>query len=151
MRQAKVATNAKLKIFLEWFAARAAEKNSDVRLFNATHDGAQIAGFEHVDRPAALAGISPHQVNGADWAHTKQGPIRDVSYLIEDFTTIIRLMRENAMLSREARPDEKTLQKLNANDARFKNLNHAKDIAALAQQALILKIINIALLVSGLV
>lgn len=140
IRQAKVATNAKLKIFLEWFAARAAEKNSDVRLLNATHDGAQIAGFEHVDLPAALAGVSPRQVNGADWTHTKQGPIRDISNLIEDFTTIIRLMRENAMMSREARPDEKTLQKLNANDARFKNLNHAKDIAALAQQALILKI-----------
>jgi hypothetical protein len=61
IRQPKVATNAKLKIFLEWFAARAAEKNERVRLINATHDGAEIAGFEHVDLPTALTGVEPHE------------------------------------------------------------------------------------------
>ena len=140
IKQAKVATNAKLKIFLEWFAARAAEKQANLKLMNATHDGAQITGFEHVDLPEALAEVGTHAVVSAKLSTTNQAQIRDISYLIEDFTTIIRLMRENATLSREARPDEKTLQKLNANDARFKNLTHAKDIAALAQQALILKI-----------
>lgn len=140
IRQAKVATNAKLKIFLEWFAARAAEKNERVRLINATHDGAEIAGFEHVDLPTALTGIEPRENPAGKIAPRGQGQVRDISQLIEDFTTIMRLMRENENLSRVLMPDQKTVQKLNANDAAFKNLRQAKDIAALAQQALILKI-----------
>jgi hypothetical protein len=140
IRQPKVATNAKLKIFLEWFAARAAEKNERVRLINATHDGAEIAGFEHVDLPTALTGVEPHENPVGKIAPRGQGQVRDISHLIEDFTTIIRIMRENENLSRVQMPDQKTVQKLNANDAAFKNLKQAKDIAALAQQALILKI-----------
>jgi hypothetical protein len=140
IRQARVATNAKLAIFLEWFAARAAEKDPLIRLINSTYDGAHIAGFEHAPLGLALEGLAAARFSVPAVREARSPAGERMAKLIEDLATIARLMQENARLSLIAAPDQKSLQKLNANDEHFKSLKTAKDIAALAQQALILKI-----------
>lgn len=143
IRQAEVPTNGKLKIFLDWFAARAAEcDKSKVRLINATYDGARIQGFEHMSLAEALAEVSdlapvkakPHPGNfPSQIAHKTEK-------LMADLRLIGTLMRENATLSADQHAGVAALDRLNRNDEKLKALIPAKDIVALNAQALILRI-----------
>ncbi len=139
IRQSQVPTNAKLKIFLEWFSSRASERDPGLRLMNATHDGAHIAGFEHLDLSAALEGAGATGVQNVPTDKNRQAA-KSISGLVRAMDEIIELMRENTRLTAASQLSAAAIQKLDANDARFKSLSAAKNIVALGQQALILKI-----------
>ena len=136
----KVRTNAKLKIFLEWFSARASARDSHLRLINATHDGAHIAGFEHVNLSAALDGLSERAHLPLSGVAAESSKTKDVRTLVKAMGEIIELMQENAQLTSTSPLSAAAIQRLDANDARFKSQVVAKNIVALGQQALILKI-----------
>lgn len=142
IRQPAVRTNGKLKIFLDWFAARAAEcDKSKVRLINATYDGARIQGFEHLTLGEALAGVTDFSMP-ASLPQQEMRPMANekAKKLQVDLRTVFSLMRENTILSAEKNPGPGTLDKLNRNDEKLKALVPAKDIVALNAQALILRI-----------
>lgn len=139
IRQERVRTNGKLKIFHDWFEARAAGTDKQkVRLINATTDGARLHGFEHLPLAAALSGVTPHDMRPL--AVGGRGTVRPAGDLLSRLEQIEKLMRENEKLSREKNPLAAQLEKLNRNDTEFKSLGFAKEIVALNAQALILKI-----------
>lgn len=142
IRQQKVRTNGKLKIFLDWFASRAAGADKSViRLINATHDGARIQGFEHTSLTESLSGLPETAMPGTPKATAVQpNDSRKALKLQADLHTIYSLMRENAALSAARTPDAGTTERLNRNDGKLRAIVPAKDIVALNAQALILKI-----------
>ncbi|MBN8221089.1 MAG: motility associated factor glycosyltransferase family protein [Spirochaetes bacterium] len=139
IRQEKVRTNGKLKIFHDWFEARAADTNKQkIRLVNATADGARLNGFEHLPLAEALQGVTPQEAPAV--AIRVTGTIKPAGDLLGRLSQVQKLMHENEKLAREKNPAAAQIEKLNRNDAEFKSLGFAKEIVALNAQALILKI-----------
>lgn len=139
IRQEKVRTNGKLKIFHDWFEARAADTDKQkLRLINATADGARLNGFEHLPLAEALAGVTSQ--NAPDITLKLTGTVKEAGDLLTRLGQIEKLMQENEQLSRVIKPTAAQIEKLNRNDAAFKSLGFAKEIVALNAQALILKI-----------
>lgn len=139
IRQEKVRTNGKLKIFHDWFEARAADTDKQkIRLVNATADGARLNGFEHLPLAEALQGVTPHKAPAVAICVT--GTIKPAGDLLGRLSQVQKLMHENEKLAREKNPAAAQIEKLNRNDAEFKSLGFAKEIVALNAQALILKI-----------
>ncbi|MBX3722364.1 MAG: motility associated factor glycosyltransferase family protein [Turneriella sp.] len=139
IRQEKVRTNGKLKIFHDWFEARAADTDKQkIRLVNATADGARLNGFEHLPLAEALQGVTPHKAPAVAICVT--GTIKPAGDLLGRLSQVQKLMHENEKLAREKNPASAQIEKLNRNDAEFKSLGFAKEIVALNAQALILKI-----------
>lgn len=142
IRQPQVRTNGKLRIFHDWFEARAADTDkSRVRLINATHDGAYLRGYEHLSLSDALAGLGKESATCA-WqvANTGADMRTRAEKLITGLGDVYRITKENAALSRQKKPEPQTIQQLNANDAKLKATGIAREIAGLNAQALILKI-----------
>jgi hypothetical protein len=142
IRQPQVRTNGKLRIFHEWFEARAADTDrTRVRLINATHDGAYLRGFEHLTLGEALAGLTQERARCA-WQHSAvETDLRArAEKLIADLSAVYRYTSENAMLARQKNAAPQTLQQMNANDQKLKSTGIAREIAGLNAQALILKI-----------
>jgi len=142
IRQAQVRTNGKLRIFHDWFEARAAEiDKAKVRLINATYDGAYLRGFEHLTITEALDGLGIESAR-CNWqkSHTSTDMRARAEKLLADLDAIYRITKENAALSRQKQPDPQTIQQLNANDSKLKATGIAREIAGLNAQALILKI-----------
>jgi hypothetical protein len=142
IRQPQVRTNGKLRIFHEWFEARAADTDrTRVRLINATHDGAYLRGFEHLTLSEALAGLTEERARCA-WQHSAiETDLRArAEKLIADLSAVYRYTSENAMLARQKNAAPQTLQQMNANDQKLKSTGIAREIAGLNAQALILKI-----------
>lgn len=142
IRQRTVPTNGKLKIFHDWFEARAAEiDKSRVRLINATHDGVTLRGFEHLSLGDALTDVP--EGNFA-LSLPKQKATQELrtraERLLAGLDAVYRLTKENAALAREKNPMPHIIQKLNANDERLRATGIAREIAGLNAQALILKI-----------
>lgn len=140
--EGQVRTNGKLKIFLDWFAGKAADyRTARVELINATAAGAHIRGFKHMPLMAALADLSAEEApllsQGAAQSVDNSGKLAD---LIAGLTRLKLIADESARLAREKNPSAAIIQQLNNNDARMKELGMAKDIAGLNAQALILKI-----------
>jgi hypothetical protein len=142
IRQPQVPTNGKLRIFHEWFEARAADTDrTRVRLINATHDGAYLRGFEHLTLREALAGLTEERA-GCTWQLSAiETDLRArAEKLIADLSAVYRYTSENAMLARQKNAAPQTLQQMNANDQKLKSTGIAREIAGLNAQALILKI-----------
>lgn len=142
IRQPAVPTNGKLRIFHDWFEARAAETDkSRVRLINATHDGAYLRGYEHLELAAALAGLGDESA-GCAWHEQESARETRVraEKLIAGLAEVQRITSENAALSGLKNPEPRIIQQLNANDRRLKATGIAREIAGLNAQALILRI-----------
>jgi hypothetical protein len=142
IRQKRVRTNAKLRIFLEWFSARAATIDREkIRLINATHDGAEIRGFEHMNLEQALEGVgNERDVNLSINAGPEKSLAEKAAALQVSLAGLKGLLRESVQLARELNPKPATLARLNANDAKLSDFGAAKDIVGLNAQALILRI-----------
>lgn len=148
IQQKQVPTNGKLKIFHDWFEARAAEiDKSRVRLINATFDGAYLKGFEHLPLAEALADLPDRVGEDGDWnilpwqdAGREEQFAERAQKLIFGLEEVYRLTYENAALAREKNPPAQVIQKLNTNDEKLKATGIAREIAGLNAQALILKI-----------
>lgn len=139
---AQVRTNGKLRIFLEWFAAKAADyAGLRVEFINATAAGALIRGFRHMPLAAALAG---QPVEKSLSLPAKKEAAADIDEqlrkLSADLASLLRVVNDSAMLAKDKNPSAAVLARLNANDAAIKKLGLAKDIAGLNAQAIILKI-----------
>jgi len=136
-----VQTNQKMKIFLDWFCARATEAAATrLRLVNATAAGAFLRGFEHMSLGEALADLPQVSVRGGAATSARLNDLTVLPKIQNDLLLIEQLMRENARLAEKLPADPATISLLNRNDARFKAISIAKDIASLNAQALILKI-----------
>ncbi len=141
IRQEKVRTNGKLRIFHDWFEARAAECDKEkIRLINATVDGAYLNGFEHLSLGDALASVPNGDFHFAPKPQFPRPEIHGNADLLSRLERIQKIMAENAKWAAVHNPDSATVERLNRNDAEFKNLGFAKEIVALNAQALILKI-----------
>lgn len=142
IRQPQVRTNGKLRIFHDWFEARAADTNKTrVRLINATHDGAYLRGYEHMPLGEALEGLPAESATCAWQGSAAETDMRArAEKLIAGLRDVYRLTKENAALSRQKNPEPQTIQQLNANDNKLKATGIAREIAGLNAQALILKI-----------
>ncbi len=140
IKQKSVRTNGKLKIFHEWFCARAAERPA-VRLINATVDGLYLPGFEHLSLNDALSGvIEVEKINLTFESLPAHGQQQKIQRLLEGLAQIMRITHESYRLSQEKKPSHAVLQKLNENDALLRETGVAREIAGLNAQALILKI-----------
>ncbi|MBS0619116.1 MAG: motility associated factor glycosyltransferase family protein [Spirochaetes bacterium] len=136
-----VPTNHKLKIFLDWFCARAAEVDkARIRLVNATKAGAFLRGFEHISLGEALADLPQAPTRDEVTMNVRTNDLTALPKIQNDLLAIEQLMQESARLAEKSPADSSTIALLNRNDARFKALSVAKDVAALNAQALILKI-----------
>ncbi|MFZ5630391.1 MAG: motility associated factor glycosyltransferase family protein [Spirochaetota bacterium] len=142
IRQPQVRTNGKLRIFHDWFEARAADTDKTrVRLINATHDGAYLRGYEHMPLGEALEGLPAESATCAWQGSAAETDMRArAEKLIAGLRDVYRITRENAGLSRLKNPEPQTIQQLNANDNKLKATGIAREIAGLNAQALILKI-----------
>lgn len=138
IKQERVRTNGKLRIFHEWFEARAAERDPQrIRYINATHDGAILHGFEHESLQQAVK-VAEDRLE----IHIKIEPqgIRPLHKLADELAEVRRLSQANARLSQIVNPPTRSIEIMNANDASIKSLSLGKDIAGLNAQAIILKI-----------
>lgn len=135
-----VPTNGKLKIFLEWFAARAADlKATRIELVNATAAGAVIRGFEHRDLVEALNDRSQEKPVRLSFSVAQPGNKEErLRRLVSDLASLARLARENAGLTKQT--GHGVIDRLNANDLKLRELGLASEIAGLNAQAIILKI-----------
>ncbi|MFO1526249.1 MAG: 6-hydroxymethylpterin diphosphokinase MptE-like protein [Turneriella sp.] len=137
----KVRTNGKLRIFLDWFASRAADHAQDrITLINASVDGVLIRGFRHTGLGEALSGLPAKQQTAwlvAPTSGTTDGKTRP---LMADLDELVKISAENARLAANKSPDQALRQRLDRNDEKLRNLGLAKDIAGLNAQAIILKI-----------
>lgn len=138
----QVRTNGKLKIFLDWFASKAADHGAGrTELINATAAGAQIRGFRHMPLEAALADLPAEQ--GVSVSAQRNAPAQTaekIANLVEKLGQLRRIANDSAMLAKDKNPAAAVLQRLNANDAAIKKMGAAKDIAGLNAQAIILRI-----------
>jgi hypothetical protein len=138
IKQDKVRTNGKLRIFHDWFEARAAEcDRARIRLINATADGAALKGFVHEALEKALEDVADHHAMPVAGPAAAGRPA-EIPGLLADLALAQKLMLENSRLCHDSSPA--AVQKMNANDDRFKKLGIAKDITGLNAQAIILKI-----------
>jgi hypothetical protein len=141
MKQEKVRTNGKLRIFHDWFEARAAERDkAKIRLINATADGAYLNGFEHLALEDALTDVPKADFRFAASQKNSKTETRGNADLLVRLERIQKIMAENAKWAAVHNPDAAAVERLNRNDAEFKSLGFAKEIVALNAQALILKI-----------
>jgi len=137
-KKKSVRTNGKLRIFHEWFEARASERPRDkIRYINATHDGAFLAGFEHMQFEAFLKNLpelAPQEVVAEPQGHVS------LQRLYQELGIVLSIGEENGRLTRKPSQTQAELNRLNENDSKLKNLKLGKDIAGLNAQAIILKI-----------
>ncbi|HRP68968.1 MAG TPA: DUF115 domain-containing protein, partial [Turneriella sp.] len=115
IRSAKVRTNGKLAMFIDWFEMQAADTDTKrVQLINATHDGAYLKGFEHTTLADALKDadrVSPIQIS-----KQKIVSLKPLGILDAHLKKIYRLMTENTSLALKVNPTRAEIDCLNKND-----------------------------------
>ncbi len=143
----KVFTNAKLRVFYEWFAAQAMLQNQSVEFINATKRGAVLPGFTEkaFSDIAWSEGECRFSAPVAEKKEDRQGVERykKLSDEIELLRDTYRQSEQFAIkMDREIQPEKKLryMRDLNKNDDIIRNHPDASQMIGLNAQSLILGI-----------
>ena len=139
-------TNAKLKVFIDWFEQQALLGSAAPRLCNATLRGVKLRGFFHATLDALLEDTSaaPPLPMFAGQAHLKDDKLAAIfRELRRDIRALRDIYRDNMILMdklQQQPKDRNVLDRLAANDQEIKKRKKANDLLALNAQSVILRI-----------
>lgn len=151
-------TNAKLKIFIDWFENQASilSKQDNVELYNATANGALLNGYIHKSLPEIFTekdenidyNIKDALIKNSE-KHLSQNlsdAYQKIQYLYTDIMKLKKLYSENLNHSTDLikTKDEKKkirlISQLNENDKKIRKYKEANKILSLNAQNIILEI-----------
>ncbi|MDH5718295.1 MAG: DUF115 domain-containing protein [Spirochaetia bacterium] len=149
-------TNAKLKVFIEWFENQAKIYNSGdniINLYNATKNGVKLKGFIYKDISEIFTNDNERlkvnlDINKENVIHENlELKIKNkLELILFDFNMLEKLYIENIKMLFEAKRNpvkekiKSLISKITANDEKIKKYNEANQILSIGAQHTILEI-----------